>query len=227
MSCWLLMMLQWIWEYRCLIEILFLFLWINTQEWNCRIKWKFCFSFFWGTCILFSTVTAPIYIPINSVGCSLFLTFLPALVISVLFRVITFLCWNEAHAVSSSRLFILPTKKWVSRGWYKFPKLSQMGLHHLSVGQLDNLVCFWGKTINLPCLGVGGLLVNNGLTPCEAMDTHLITELYPVTASRGRQLNQRLYRSQACERNDLHKWWPVGCSSFETIVVSPVRFFWV
>ena len=137
-----------------------------------------CF-FFWGTCVLFSTVTAPIYIPINSVGCSLFLTFLPALVISVLFRVITFLCWNEAHAVSSSRLFILPTKKWVSRGWYKFPKISQMGLHRLSVGHLDNLVCFWGKTINLPCWGVGGLLVNNGLTPCKAMDTHLITELHP------------------------------------------------
>ena len=48
------------------------------------------FFFFWGTSVLFSTVTVPVYVPINSVGGSLFLTFLAALVISVLFRVITF-----------------------------------------------------------------------------------------------------------------------------------------
>ena len=137
------------------------------------------FFLFWGTSILFSTVTARVYIPINSVGGSLLLTFLPALVILVLFRLIAFLCWNEAHAVSSSKLFILPTKKWVFREWCKFPKISQVGLHLLSMGELDNLVCFWGNTINLPCSGVGGLLVNNCLTPCKAMDTHLVTELHP------------------------------------------------
>ena len=39
------------------------FSWIHTQEWNC---WVVLLSVFWETSIMFSTVAAPIYIPINS-----------------------------------------------------------------------------------------------------------------------------------------------------------------
>ena len=45
----------------------FNFLWRHTQKWNCWITWYFNFYLFWGTFIIFSIETLPIYIPTPSV----------------------------------------------------------------------------------------------------------------------------------------------------------------
>ena len=48
------------------------YIWMYAEEWDCWIYGNFIFSVFLGTYILLSIATAPIYIPTNSIGGSLF-----------------------------------------------------------------------------------------------------------------------------------------------------------
>ena len=48
----------------------FIFVWAYAQEWDCWIIWQLSFQFFGGNSILFSIVSAPVYIPTNGVEIS-------------------------------------------------------------------------------------------------------------------------------------------------------------
>ena len=58
-------MLQWTWMCIYLFELVFLFFSDKYQEMELLDNMVVLFLIFWGTSILFSTVVAPIYIPIN------------------------------------------------------------------------------------------------------------------------------------------------------------------
>ena len=55
-----------------LVFSFFIFFWIYSEEWDCRIIWQFYFQFFLRTSILFSIVATHIYILTNSTGWSPF-----------------------------------------------------------------------------------------------------------------------------------------------------------
>lgn len=55
----------------------------------------------------------------------------------------------EMKPISLSRIFILLTKKWVSREWPEFLKILQLVLHFLSTEELENLVSFSGTVLTL------------------------------------------------------------------------------
>ena len=77
--------LLWTRVYKYLFETLSSFLLCVYPEIDCWIIWQFHSSSFWGTIILFSTVTAPLYIPINSTQVSNSSTSSPTLILFCLF----------------------------------------------------------------------------------------------------------------------------------------------
>lgn len=82
----------------------------------------------------------------------------------------------EMKPISLSRLFILLTKKWVSREWPEFLKILQPVLHFLSTEELENLVSFSGTVLTLFYSDWGGGRVHFiSLTPMEGCTTYTYT----------------------------------------------------